>query len=63
MTAPVMAERKLKAVERELSFRRRVYARRVDEGKMSKAAMDEEIAVFEAIATDYREAAVKDRLL
>ncbi len=57
------AEQKLKAVERELGYRRRVYARRVTEGKMTQALADEQIAVFEAIASDYRAGAEKERLL
>lgn len=54
---------KLKAVERELGFRRRVYARRVTEGRMTQAKADEEIAVMEAIAADYRPRAEGERLL
>lgn len=45
---------KLKSVERELGFRRRVYPRRVGDGKMKQADADREIAIFEAIAKDYR---------
>lgn len=52
------AQQKLEAVERELGFRRRVYARRVEE-----RIADEQIAVFEAIAADYREKAAGERLL
>lgn len=48
-------EDKLKALERELKFRREVYARRVGEGRMSQKTMDYQIAVFEAIAADYAE--------
>jgi hypothetical protein len=47
-------EMKLKAIERELGFRKRVYARRVDEKKMTQKEADYEIGVFEAIAEDYR---------
>lgn len=57
------ARQKLDAVERELSFRRRVYARRVNEGKMSQAFMDEQVAVFEAIKEDYEKQAAQERLL
>lgn len=57
------ANEKLKAIERELKYRRRVYARRVSEQKMSQALADEQIAIFEAIRSDYVSAAAKDRLL
>lgn len=46
---------KLKEVEREIAFRRHVYPRRVEAGKMKQEAADYQIAVFEAIATDLRE--------
>jgi hypothetical protein len=49
-------EQKLAAVVRETSFRRRVYARRVAEGKMTQKLADEQIAVMEAIAADYDKA-------
>jgi hypothetical protein len=45
---------KLKAVERELGFRRRVYASRVAEGRMKQTDADFQIGVFLAIADDYR---------
>lgn len=57
------AQQKLEAVERELGFRRRVYARRVEERKMTQQLADQQIAVFEAIAADYREKAAGERLL
>lgn len=57
------SDQKLAAVERELSFRRRVFERRVAEGKMGREKADYEIAVFEAIATDYRERIEAERLL
>lgn len=57
------AQQKLEAVERELGFRRRVYERRVSEGKMSRQKADYEIGVFESIAADYREKAAGERLL
>lgn len=57
------AEEKLKAVERELGYRRRVYARRVSEGKMSAELAAEQIAIFEAIAADYRGQTAAARLL
>jgi hypothetical protein len=47
-------EMKLKAIEREIGYRKRVYARRVGEQKMTQKQADYEIGVFEAIAADYR---------
>lgn len=53
-TPPVFTrEMKLKAIERELGYRRRVYERRVSEKKMTQKQADYEIGVFEAIAADY----------
>lgn len=46
-------EQKLAAVDRELRYRRRVYARRIGEGKMTQALADEQIGVMEAIKADY----------
>lgn len=46
-------EMKREAIERELKYRRSVYARRVSDGKMSQKAADYQIAVFEAILEDY----------
>jgi hypothetical protein len=60
---PFSAQEKLDAVERELRFRRRVYPRRVDDGRMTKASADAQIALFEAIAEDYRALAAGERLL
>lgn len=57
------ADDKLAAVERELGYRRHVYARRVEAERMTQAMADKQIAVFEAIAADYRAAAEKERLL
>jgi len=46
---------KLKALERELAYRRRVYPRLVASGRMSQREADEQVSVFEAIAKDYRD--------
>jgi len=54
---------KLAAVERELGYRRRVYPRRVADEKMTQSMADKQIAIFEAIAADYRAAAEKERLI
>lgn len=50
---------KLASVEREIGFRKRVYARRVAENKMKQETADREIAIFEAIAADYRRAVAR----
>lgn len=63
MSPPFTAGQKLEAVSRELGFRRRVYARRVADGKMTQRLADEQIAVFEAIEADYQKAAAGERLL
>ena len=57
------AEEKLEAVERELGYRRRVYGRRVSEGKMTQQLADRQIGIFESIAADYVKAARGERLL
>lgn len=54
---------KRKAAEREAAMRRRVYVRWVADGRMTQAAADEQIAVMEAIAADYRAAEARERLL
>lgn len=54
---------KLAAVERELGFRRRVYPRRVEDGKLSERTADVQISLFEAIRDDYRVLAEGERLL
>ena len=56
-------EQKIAAVDRELKFRRYVYAKRVAGGKMTQAKADEEIAVMEAIREDYARIAEGERLL
>ncbi len=47
-------QEKREAAEREVKFRRRVYARRISEGKMKPEQAEREIAVMEEIAEDYR---------
>jgi hypothetical protein len=47
------AAQKKQAVERELTFRRRVYPRFVEQRKMTQKLADEQIAIFEAIREDY----------
>ncbi len=46
---------KLKALEREIAYRRRVYPRLVANGRMSQREADEQVAIFETIAKDYRD--------
>lgn len=38
---------------REVKMRKRVYPRRVQDGRMTRAQADREIAIMEAIAADY----------
>jgi hypothetical protein len=57
------AEQKKKAVERELTFRRRVYPRFIEQKKMTQKLADEQIAIFEAIRDDYTAAEGKERLI
>lgn len=52
---------KLTALERELKYRRIVYARRVTEGKMLAMTAKVQIAVMEAIADDYRAPAADEK--
>lgn len=60
---PFTAEEKQKALAREIGFRKRVYARRVAERKMTQEQMDREIAIFEAIHRDYDDKVAGERLL
>lgn len=48
------AKDKAECAERECKQRRYVYPRRVEGGKMTQALADRQIALMEAIATDYR---------
>ena len=57
------ADQKLKAIRRELAFRRRCYPRWVANGKMTKAEADHEIAAFEAIEADYAALSDQGKLL
>jgi hypothetical protein len=57
------AKEKLDAVQREIRMRRRVYPRRVSEQRMTQQLADREIAVMEAVAKDYEDLAVKERLI
>jgi len=57
------AEQKRKAIEREITFRRRVYPRFIEQKKMTPEFSAEQIAIFEAIRMDYAAAETKDRLI
>lgn len=47
------AKDKREALDRELSYRRRVFPRLVSNGKMAQYTADQQIAIFEAIRDDY----------
>jgi hypothetical protein len=57
------ADEKATCIERELRLRERVYARRVEENKMTVAKASYEIACMKAILDDYKALAENDRLL
>ena len=57
------ADQKLKAVEREIAYRRRVFPRLIENGKMSRETAAVQIAIFEAIRADYETAQQKERLI
>lgn len=46
-------DQKRACIERELKMRRRVYPRWVQDGRMTQAKADEEIAAMEAVLADY----------
>lgn len=51
----ITAADKLQCAERELKYRRRVYGRLIERGKMTSREADRELALMEDIAKDYRE--------
>ena len=53
------AEKKIEA-QREVQQRRRVYRRLVENGKMSQADADRQIAIMQEIADDYTARATED---
>ena len=61
MSVPIEAQ--IQCVEREIRFRRRVYARRVTNGSMTQAKADQEIRDMEAVLETVKASAAKDRLL
>jgi BioD-like phosphotransacetylase family protein len=54
---------KHEAAVRELRKRKQVYPRLIMTRRMSQSEADRQIAVMEAIAADYAEAAERERLL
>jgi hypothetical protein len=48
---------KLKCVERELEYRKRVYPRLIAGHKMSQAVADRELRLMDSIVEDYRRSA------
>ncbi len=55
----IRLEDKTAAIDRELKLRRRVFARRVADGKMTQDFADRQILIFEAIADDYRRECIR----
>jgi predicted nucleotidyltransferase len=51
----------LACAERELAFRKHVFTRRVERGKMSVVEADYEIRTMEAIAEHFREIVAKEQ--
>jgi hypothetical protein len=60
---PYTAADKRKAVEREISMRKRVYPNRIETGRMTQAQASYQIVIFEEIADDYRRLEQGERLL
>lgn len=56
-------DEKLEAVKRELSFRRHVYPRRIQNGSMTRELASRQIRIMEQIVADYEKAAQTGRLL
>ena len=54
---------KRKAVEREIALRKRVYANRIETGRMTQAQATYQITIFEEIADDYLRLERTERLL
>ena len=57
------AIQKREAIERELTYRRRVFARLVATGKMKQSLMDSQIEIFESIREDYSSMEMMERLI
>jgi len=52
--AEIPLEAQIKCVDREITFRRRVYARRVSMGRMSEVFADQQIALMKAVLKTLR---------
>lgn len=59
----ITIEDQIKAVEREISMRRRVYPRWVENKRMSQEKADKEIATMEAVLETLKEVQKQSRLL
>ena len=59
----VTIEEQIKAVEREINMRRRVYPRWVENKRMSQEKADKEIKAMEAVLETLKKVQQKDRLL
>lgn len=57
------ADEIVEALERELSYRRRVYGRLVGEGKMLMSHAKRQIGIFEQLHEEYAAKAKRERLL
>lgn len=60
---PIPAIEKLRAIEREIGFRKMVYPRRVAENKMTQRQADYQLRVMEAIRDDYFAQVKQEQLL
>lgn len=56
-------DEQVKAAERELTYRRRVYPRRIEKGQMSRGLAAYQINAMEAILETLQELATKERLI
>ena len=59
----ITIDEQIKAVEREISMRRRVYPRWVENKRMSREKADKEIATMEAVLETLKEVQKQSRLL
>lgn len=60
---PFTAGEKLECIRRELTYRRRVFPRRVEKKFMSQKTADHQIALMEAIEADYEALEKGERLI
>jgi hypothetical protein len=57
------AIQKAEAAEREVKYRKRVYDRQVEAGKMTRDFADRQVAIMQEIADDYRKFAKTEQLI